>query len=112
MASVVSVPNDNYIIKVQPGGTITLDTGTGQGDVIFTGNYTVQGTQTNINSQNLNIADNIILINSGETGAGITLTEGGIRINRGTLADAILVFNEGINYPDPVTDTLIQEHSV
>lgn len=108
MASVVSVPNDNYIIKVQPGGTITLDTGTGQGDVIFTGNYTVQGTQTNINSQNLNIADNIILINSGETGAGITLTEGGIRINRGTLADAILVFNEGINYTDPVTDTLIQ----
>ena len=61
MASVVSVPNDNYIIKVQPGGTITLDTGTGQGDVIFTGNYTVQGTQTNINSQNLNIADRVIL---------------------------------------------------
>ena len=40
MASVVSVPNDNYIIKVPIGGTIILDTGTGQGDVIFAGNYT------------------------------------------------------------------------
>ena len=42
MASVVSVPNDNYIIKVlHRHGTIILDTGTGLRDVIFTGNYTV-----------------------------------------------------------------------
>mgnify|MGYP006210492823 FL=1 len=45
-ASVVNIPNDDYIIKVQPGGTITLDTGPVQGNVIFTGNFTVGGQQT------------------------------------------------------------------
>lgn len=107
MASVVNVPNDDYIIKVQPGGTITLDTGTGSGEVIFTGNYTVQGTQTNINSQDLNIADNIILLNSGETGAGVTETTSGIRVDRGTRTDAELLYNESLSFTDPVTDTLV-----
>ena len=52
-ASVVNIPNDNYIIKVQPGGTITLDTGPVQGDVIFTGNITVGGQQTIVDSKTL-----------------------------------------------------------
>jgi len=108
MASVVNVPNDDYIIKVQPGGTITLDTGSGSGEVVFTGNYTVAGTQTNINSEELNIADNIITVNSGETGLGVTLNESGIRIDRGQKVDATMVFNETISFTDPVTDTLVQ----
>ena len=108
MASVVNVPNDDYIIKVQPGGTITMDTGSGSGEVVFTGNYTVAGTQTNINSEELNIADNIITVNSGETGSGVTLNESGIRIDRGSKVDATMVFNETISFTDPVSDTLVQ----
>ena len=82
-ASVVNIPNDNYIIKVTPGGTITLDTGQLQGDVIFTGNITVGGSQTIVNSTNLDVQDNIITVNFGETGNGVTLGTAGLRIDRG-----------------------------
>lgn len=108
MASVVNVPNDDYIIKVRPGGTITFDTGQGQGNAVFTGNYTVAGTQTVINSTELDIADNIITVNYGESGAGISQTTSGIRVDRGSLADGIMVFDESLSFTDPVTDTLIQ----
>ena len=79
-ASVVNIPNDNYIIKVQPGGTITLDTGPVQGNVIFTGNFTVGGQQTIVNSTNLDVQDNIITVNHGETGAGVTLNQSGLQM--------------------------------
>ena len=107
MASVVSVPNDDYIIKVQPGGTITFDTGQGSGEVVFTGNYTVAGTQTNINSEELNIADNIITVNNGETGVGITENTAGLRADRGSASDALFVFDETLSWTDPITDTLV-----
>lgn len=107
-ASVVSIPNDNYIIKVTPGGTITFDTGAVQGDVIFTGNITVGGSQTIVNSTNLDVQDNIITVNYGETGAGITLNTAGLQVDRGTIADALFVFDETVQWTDPVTDTLQQ----
>lgn len=107
MASVVSVPNDDYIIKVRPGGTITFDTGSGTGEVLFTGNYTVAGTQTVINSTELDIADNIITVNYGETGSGISQTTSGLRVDRGTASDGLFVFDESLSFTDPVTDTLI-----
>jgi len=106
MASVVSVPGDDYIIKVQDGGTVTFDTGS-TGEVIFTGNYTVAGTSTTINSTELNIADNIIELNTGETGLGVTRTTSGIRIDRGTASDGLFVFDESISFTDPVSDTLV-----
>jgi len=96
MASVVHVPVDDYIIKVQPGGSITLDTGASQGEVIFTGNFTVDGT------------DNIITVNYGETGAGVTLGTAGIRVDRGTFSDAQVIFDETPTWTDPITDTTIQ----
>ena len=106
-ASVVNIPNDNYIIKVQPGGTITLDTGPVQGNVIFTGNFTVGGQQTIVNSTNLDVQDNIITVNHGETGAGVTLNQSGLQIDRGTETDAQFVFDETMTWTDPVTDTSI-----
>ena len=66
-ASVVSIPNNDYIVKVTPGGTITFDTGPTQGTVVFTGDFTVGGSQTIVNSTNLDVQDNIITVNSGET---------------------------------------------
>jgi len=108
MASVVQIPEDDYIIKVQPGGTITLDTGASQGEVIFTGNFTVAGTQTIISSTNLDVSYNIITVNYGETGAGISLGKAGLRVDRGTFSDGQIIFDEGVSWTDPVTDTLIQ----
>ena len=106
-ASVTSIPQDDYIIKVTPGGTITFDTGPVQGDVVFTGNITVGGTQTIVNSTNLDVSDNIITANYGETGSGITLNKSGLRMDRGQLTDAEFVFVETMQWTDPLTDTLI-----
>ena len=106
-ASVVSIPNNDYIVKVTPGGTITFDTGPTQGTVVFTGDFTVGGTQTTVNSTNLDVQDNIITVNSGETGAGITLLKSGIRVDRGSLTDAQMVFNENFSWTDPITETTV-----
>ena len=68
-----------------------------QGNLTVTGNLTISGTTTTINTETLNIADNIIALNSNYTGS--TPTENaGIEINRGTLANAILQWNEASDY--------------
>ena len=105
MSKYVNVPTGNYSVIVQSGGTITLDTGPQTGDVTVTGNLPVQGTTTTVTSQNLDIRDNILTLNSGETGAGITLDDSGLEMDRGTFVNALFTFNENIQWSDPVTDT-------
>jgi hypothetical protein len=62
--------------------------------VTIYGNLNVTGTTTTINTEQLSIADNIITLNSDYTGS--TPTESaGIEINRGTLDDATLYWDEG-----------------
>jgi hypothetical protein len=68
--------------------------GTLWGNLIIEGDLTVSGTTTTINTENLNIKDNIILLNSGETGSGVTLGTSGIQIDRGDFIDYQIVFNE------------------
>ena len=63
-------------------------------DVIITGNLTVNGTQTTIESANTVLKDNIMLLNDGETGAGVTLGTAGILINRGTSPNVAIRWNE------------------
>ena len=98
----------NYSIKVADSGTITLDTGLNIGQVHITGDLVVDGQQTTVSSTNLNINDNIIVLNANESGSGVTLTEAGIRIERGSLADVQFLFNENITWNDPVSETTKQ----
>jgi hypothetical protein len=63
-------------------------------DVTVTGNFNVLGATTTVGTADLSITDNIIEINAGETGAGITLGSAGITIDRGTLTDAAFIFND------------------
>ena len=107
MIKIVNIPNGDYALSVQSGGTITLDTGFETGTVVVTGNLQVNGETTSLQTTNLEIEDNIILLNRGETGNGITLETGGIRIERGTLPDAFLVFDETISWNDPASDTTV-----
>lgn len=107
MSKYVNVPNGDYKLKVQDGGEITLDTGLNQGTVIITGNLLVAGTQTTLNTTDTDIEDNIITLNAGETGTGITLGTSGIQIDRGSIIDAQFVFDESIDWRDPVTETTI-----
>ena len=63
-------------------------------DVIIQGNLTVNGTTTSVNTDNLAIEDNVIVLNAGETGAGVTLGFSGIEIERGTENNARFLFRE------------------
>ena len=96
MSKYLNVPNGNYKIAVQNSGTIYLDTGFETGTVEISGNLLVKGDQTTVNTATLDIEDNIITLNSGETGAGITLNSSGIKIERGTLPDSFLKYDEDV----------------
>ena len=96
MSKYLNVPNGNYKVSVQTGGTIYLDTGFDTGTVEISGNLLVKGETTTVNTAELNIEDNIITLNSGETGAGITLGEAGIKIERGSESDAFFKYDEDV----------------
>jgi len=65
--------------------------------VTVQGNLNVVGNVTYVETTNLRIKDNMIELNYGETGSGVTLGLAGISIDRGTLPDAQIVFLEGQN---------------
>lgn len=73
-------------------------------DVIITGNLTVQGIQTTVESTNTSITDRILTLNSGETGNGVTLVTAGIEVDRGNLANVALLWNESLQKWQLTTD--------
>ena len=58
------------------------------------GNLVVTGTTASVESTNSTLKDNIIVLNQGETGAGLTLVNAGLEIDRGTEDNAQLVWDE------------------
>jgi hypothetical protein len=110
MSKVVRVKDGNYKIVVDnpgdaSGGLITLDTTGGyttdRGKVVITGDLEVKGITTTVESTVTTIADNIITLNEGQTGAGISAALGyqaGIGIDRGSLSEARLLFDETVPY--------------
>ena len=107
-------------------GTITLDAGNA-GAIRVVGNLVVSGTTTTVESVNLEIDDNILLLNRGNATdstatptAGVLLRYSGIEIDRGQSADssidsfiqrAALVFDEedpGFATDDPANSGVWQ----
>ena len=76
------------------GELVVSAAGAGSGDVTIAGNLTVNGTTTTINTATVEIEDNIIEINSNQTGTPATNLVGGLQINRGDSTDYQLVFVE------------------
>lgn len=108
MSRILRVDQSNYRIAVNTGGTITFDTGPTAGTVVITGNLEVKGTTSTVQSTNTTIADNIIQINFGQTGNGISSTlnyQAGIQIGRGNNPDAYVVFDESVDHYDPLTSS-------
>jgi len=103
MSKFLRVLDGDYNIKVQDGGEITLDTGLQVGTVRITGNLVVEGDATTVESENMVVKDNIIVINNQEAGSGVTLGTAGIRIDRGSLIDAQLLYDESLNWYNPAT---------
>ena len=86
---VSDISNHNSAIDTRADARITNALG---GNITITGNLTVNGTTTTVNSNTVNIGDNIIVLNSDETGT--PSQNGGIEIERGTSANVSLRFNE------------------
>jgi hypothetical protein len=66
------------------------------GNTIITGNLTVNGTTTTVNSNTVNIGDNILVLNSDETGT--PSQNGGIEIERGTSVNVSFLWDEASDY--------------
>ena len=60
------------------------------GNQTITGNLEVQGTTTTIDSRNLTVEDNVIVLNSGSSQA----TSAGVMINRGSSNPALFYWDE------------------
>ena len=102
------VTSGDYHIKTNDAGSIFLDTGNQLGQVYMTGNLVVKGTTTQVDATNLDLKDNIIVLNSGEQGAGVSLSTAGIEIDRGSKPNTQFVFDETVSWNDPVTQTIKQ----
>ena len=64
-------------------------------DLVVGGNLTVAGTTTTIYAEEINLADNIILLNSNAT--GVATQDAGIEIERGSDANVSLIWDETNN---------------
>ena len=98
----LTVTNDltvNGNVQLGNAGTDTVDIAGSldvTGNAIITGDLTVNGTTTTVNSNTVNIGDNIIVLNADET--GIPSQDGGIEIERGTSANRVLIWDESAGY--------------
>ena len=103
--------NGDYNIRAGDGAKITLDTGpaVSGGSVRVTGNLIVDGDALNVNTTNLNVEDNIISLNTGEIGPGVTLVYSGIEIQRGDTSAVTPQNNASFLY-DESTDSWILAH--
>ena len=90
----VGVTGDNEIDT--SSGNLTIDSAGGTTTVddhlVVSGDLTVSGTTTTVNTETINLADNIILINSNATGS--PSQDGGIEIERGSSANKTFVWTE------------------
>jgi hypothetical protein len=93
--------NGDYKITTDVGGRITLDTGPETGTVYITGDLVVEGESTNLETTDLVIEDNLIVLNKGESGAGITRDgQAGLEVERGTLTNGRWMFVDSVVFTD------------
>lgn len=63
-------------------------------DTTVSGNLTITGTTTTISATQTEIKDRVIVLNDGESGAGVTGRYSGLEIDRGSSDNAFIVFDE------------------
>jgi hypothetical protein len=87
--AVVDTGTGTVTVTVDGSTALTVDS-TG---VTVAGNFTVSGTQTVVNSNTINLADNIITLNSDASGA--PSQNAGVEVERGDEANVQIRWNEG-----------------
>ena len=84
--------NDVTVSGALNSDDITAATMTASGNVVVQGNLTVNGTTTTVNSNEVNIGDAVMLLNSDETGT--PSQNSGIEIERGTDTNVSFLWDE------------------
>lgn len=85
-AGEISTTTGNLTID-SAGGTVTIDD-----NLIISGDLTVSGSVTTVNTETISLADNVIVLNSNATGA--PSENAGIEVERGDSANVTLRWNE------------------
>ena len=88
----VKYVSTNYVVITPTGvdSNITLRSDS----IIIDGNLTVTGQTTAVNTVNTVIEDNVIVLNQGETGNGVSLGTAGVSVDRGTAPNTAVIWNE------------------
>ena len=81
-------------IQTQLNAKLPAAGGTVSGDLTVSGNLTVNGTTTAIDTVNLEVEDNVVVLNSNQTGIPATTLKSGLEVERGDYTNAQLVFDE------------------
>lgn len=93
--------NGNYVFQgVDSTSNVVVNSHT----LLVTGNLSVTGTTTSVSSTNTTLTDNIITLNKGETGYGVTAVYSGIEIDRGLSPKTSLRWNESLTRWELTTD--------
>ena len=74
------------------------------GNTVLDGNLTITGTETTVNTETINLADNTIVLNSNATGT--PSEDGGIEIERGDQPNKSFLWDEGSEYWTLGSETL------
>jgi len=99
-ANQLEQPNITRTVDLSDNETITF----GGVEVVISGNLTVNGTTTSVNSNEVNIGDSIIKLNSDETGAATQ--DAGFEVERGTDTNVSFIWNETNDYFSTVDQKL------
>lgn len=95
--------HDGTYVKLASGSeqviksNITIGESGAHKNLVINGNLTIAGTATYVNTETLNIYDNILTLNSNYSGSTPT-EDAGIEVERGTLSNVSLFWNETNDY--------------
>lgn len=94
----VSVDSDDSIFITSPeislNGVVNISDSLSTNDLVVSGNVSVLGEQFLVDAEIVQVRDNIIEINKGEVGSGITAGKAGLKVDRGTAPDYLMIFDE------------------
>ena len=79
---------DDYLLLTETGEQTIA------GDIVISGDLTISGTTTYINTNHLNIGDNIIQLNADIGGSTAPTEDAGFYVNRGSQPDASFLWDE------------------
>jgi microcystin-dependent protein len=90
-----TVVGDILALRSNGDAVVTVDN---SGNLTVGGNLIVNGTTTTINTEQVLVEDNLITVNTGQTGAPISTLVSGIEVNRGSEPNYLFAFQESSQF--------------